>query len=107
MHRSIRAFAISCALAALTLIVGAPAALAHAQRQAGPIHMEIGFGTEPAYVGQPNSVQIILTDHGRPVVGLGDALKVQVSFGGQQTTSRSNPISRWEGTARPATTGLG
>jgi len=85
MHRSIRAFAISCALAALTLIVGAPAALAHAQRQAGPIHMEIGFGTEPAYVGQPNSVQIILTDHGRPVVGLGDALKVQVSFGGQQT----------------------
>ena len=85
MHRSIRAFATACALAALTLIVGAPAALAHAQRQAGPIHMEIGFGTEPAYVGQPNSVQIILTEHGRPVVGLGDALKVRVSFGGQQT----------------------
>jgi hypothetical protein len=84
MHRSIRALAMTCALAALTLIVGAPEALAHVQRQAGPIHMEIGFGTEPAYVGQPNSVQIILTAHGRAVVGLGDALKVQVSFGGQQ-----------------------
>ena len=84
MQRSIRALAMACALAALTLIVGAPVALAHAQRQAGPIHMEIGFGTEPAYVGQPNSVQIILTEHGRAVVGLGDALKVQVSFGGQQ-----------------------
>jgi hypothetical protein len=85
MHRSLRLFAMTCALAALTLIVGAPTALAHAQRQAGPFHMEIGFGTEPAYVGQPNSVQIILTEHGQPVVDLGDALKVQVSFGGQQT----------------------
>ena len=84
MHRSVRALAMACALAAVTLIVGAPAAFAHAQRQAGPIHMEIGFGTEPAYVGQPNSVQIILTERGKPLVNLGDALKVQVSFGGQQ-----------------------
>ena len=61
MHRSIRVLAMACALAAVALIIGAPAASAHAQRQAGPIHMEIGFGTEPAYVGQPNSVQIILT----------------------------------------------
>jgi hypothetical protein len=91
MHRSIRVFAMACALAALTLIVGAPAALAHAQRQAGPIHIEIGFGTEPAYVGQPNSVQIILTERGRPVVGLGDQLKVQVSFGGQQTALPLEP----------------
>jgi len=84
MHRSVGALAMACALAAVTLIVGAPAAFAHAQRQAGPIHMEIGFGTEPAYVGLPNSVQIILTERGKPVVNLGDALKVQVSFGGQQ-----------------------
>jgi hypothetical protein len=85
MHRSIRVLAMACALAAVALIIGAPAASAHAQRQAGPIHMEIGFGTEPAYVGQPNSVQIILTEHGNPVVDLGGSLKVQVSFGGQQT----------------------
>src|SRR6478735_9175556 len=50
MHRSIRVLATACALAAAALIIGAPAASAHAQRQAGPIHMEIGFGTEPAYV---------------------------------------------------------
>ena len=84
MHRALRVLAIVCMLAAVTLIAGAPAASAHAQRQAGPIHMEIGFGTEPAYIGQPNSVQIILTDHGHAVVGVGDAMKVQVSFGGQQ-----------------------
>jgi hypothetical protein len=85
MHRALRIFAIACMLAAVTLIAGAPAASAHAQRQAGPIHMEIGFGTEPAYIGQPNSVQIVLTEHGQPVVDLGGSLKVQVSFGGQQT----------------------
>src|SRR5947207_15737594 len=85
MHRSMRALAVASALAVLTVIVGAPAASAHAQRQAGPVHMEIGFGTEPAYVGQPNSVQIILTEHDKPVVDLGGSLKVQVSFGGQQT----------------------
>ena len=91
MHRSIRVFGVACALAGLTMIAGAPPALAHAQRQAGPIHLETGFGTEPAYVGQPNSVQIILTDQGRAIVGLGDALKVQVSFGGQQTDLRLEP----------------
>ncbi len=85
MHRSIRVLAMACTLAAVALIIGAPAASAHAQRHAGPIHMEIGFGTEPAYVGQPNSVQIILTEHGKPVVDLGGSLKIQVSFGGQQT----------------------
>jgi hypothetical protein len=85
MHRSIRVLAMACALATVALIIGAPAASAHAQRQVGPIHMEIGFGTEPAYVGQPNSVQIILTEHGKPVVDLGGSLKVQVSFGGQPT----------------------
>ncbi len=85
MHRALRVLAIVCMLAAVTLIAGAPAASAHAQRQAGPIHMEIGLGTEPAYIGQPNSVQIILTEHGQPVVDLGGSLKVQVSFGGQQT----------------------
>src|SRR6266480_4579899 len=85
MRRSISMLGVVCALAAVTLLAGAPAAFAHAQRQVGSIHMEIGFGTEPAYVGQPNSVQFILTSKGRPVVDLGDSLKVQVSFGGQQT----------------------
>jgi len=85
MRRSICMLGVVCALAAVTIFSGTPAAFAHAQRQVGPIHMEIGFGTEPAYVGQPNSVQLILTSKGRPVVDLGDSLKVQVSFGGQQT----------------------
>jgi hypothetical protein len=58
-------------------------ASAHEEADVGPIHMEIGFGTEPAYAGQPNSVQVILSRHdgADPIVDLGDTLSVTVSFG--------------------------
>jgi len=58
-------------------------ASAHEEADVGPIHMEVGFGTEPAYVGQPNSVQIILSRHNGadPILDLGDSLSVAVSFG--------------------------
>jgi hypothetical protein len=44
--------------------------------------MEVGFGTEPAYAGQVNSAQIILSHAGTPVLDLGDALTVEVTFAG-------------------------
>jgi len=98
-----RPFALASAGALTTMIVvlSAPAALAHAQRQAGPIHMEIGFGTEPAYAGQPNSVQIILTDKGTPVVDQGDTLKVTVAFGGQSTDVPLEPNFEVGGDGQP------
>jgi hypothetical protein len=63
------------------ILVPALAASAHAERSAGPFDYEIGFGTEPAYAGQPNSVQLILNDTGKPVTDMTDQLKVEVSFG--------------------------
>jgi hypothetical protein len=77
------ALALLPALGTILLLPGV--ASAHAQEQVGPYHMEIGFGTEPAYTGQPNSVQLLLTKNGKPVLDLGDSLKVTVSFGGQST----------------------
>ena len=58
-------------------------ASAHEEADVGPIHMEVGFGTEPAYIGQPNSVQLILSKHdgADPILDLGDSLAVTVSFG--------------------------
>jgi hypothetical protein len=100
MRRSIRVLAMACALA-VTLIVDTPAAFAHTQREVGPIHMEIGFGTEPAYVGQPNSALVILTERGQPVVDLGGSLKVQVSFGGQQTDMQLVPNFELGGDGQP------
>jgi hypothetical protein len=91
MRRIFGALAAAGALGTVSFIVAAPPAFAHADRSFGPIDMAIGFGTEPAYAGQPNSAQVTLSEHGSPVVDLGDTLKVQVSFGGQQTTLPLEP----------------
>lgn len=101
MSRVFRLLAVGGGLAALAVVVGAPAASAHVERSIGSIDLEIGFGTEPAYVGQPNSVQVILSEHGSPVVDLGDTLKVQVSFGGQQTTLPLEPNFEVGGDGEP------
>ena len=77
------ALVLLSSVGAIVLLPGV--ASAHAQEQVGPFHMEIGFGTEPAYTGQPNSVQLLLTKNGKPVENLGDSLKVTVTFGGEST----------------------
>src|SRR5262249_5066812 len=101
MSRALRMLAVVGSVAASILLFGAAPAWAHAERTIGPIDLEIGFGTEPAYVGQPNSVQVILNEHGQPVVDLGDSLKVQVSFGGQQTTLPLEPNFEVGGDGEP------
>jgi hypothetical protein len=85
-HPMRRAVAFGGGVAAILtlLVLAAPAASAHEDRKDGDLEMAVGFGTEPAYVGQPNSAQIILTEGGQPVIDLGDTLKVEVSFGDQQ-----------------------
>ena len=74
---------IATAAAALATLPFEPSAAAHEGRQAGDLEMVVGFGTEPAYAGYPNSVQLILHHHdGEPVTDLrsGD-LGVEVKFG--------------------------
>jgi hypothetical protein len=73
------------AVIAAGLALAPTAAFAHAERSAGPYDYEIGFGTEPAYVGQPNSVELILNKGSKPVNDMSDQLKVSVSFGDQST----------------------
>jgi hypothetical protein len=71
----------------------APAALAHEGRPTGDgdLVMEVGFGTEPAYAGQPNSVQLVLEHDGEPVADLGTTLDVVVSFGDQTMALELEP----------------
>jgi hypothetical protein len=73
----------AAATGAAMLLLGATPALAHEGRKLGDLEMEVGWGTEPAYSGQVNSVQILLVHDGKPVVDLGDTLDVEVSFGDQ------------------------
>ena len=64
------------------MLTAAPA-FAHEGRKLGDLEMEVGWGTEPALAGQPNSALILLVHHGEPVVDLGDTLEFEVTFGDQ------------------------
>ena len=83
-HRSIRpavrAAAVATAAVAAIVSLATPGS-AHTSAERGDLVMTVGFGTEPAYVGQPNSVQLVLERDGDPVVDLGDALDVEVTYG--------------------------
>lgn len=86
--RSMRAM-FAASLSVALMILGAAPALAHEGRKLGDLEMEVGWGTEPAYSGEVNSVQILLVHDGKPVVDLGDTLDVEVTFGDQ---TQSFPI---------------
>lgn len=89
------------ALAGALLLMMSGTASAHAERSAGPFDYEIGFGTEPAYVGEPNSVQLILNKNGTPVTDMTDQLKVTVSFGTDSTDLTFEPNFEVGGDGEP------
>ena len=93
-----RVLLISAIAGALAVLMTGPA-LAHGEYDHGDIAIATGFRTEPAYVGQPNAVELEITKGGKPVtdVGQGD-LKVGVSFGGQSTALSLQPnfeVGEW------------
>ncbi|HEX3300692.1 MAG TPA: hypothetical protein VHW68_11355 [Actinomycetota bacterium] len=93
-----RVLLISALASAFILLIAVPA-LAHGEYDHGGIAIATGFQTEPAYVGQPNAVELEITKGGKPVtdVGQGD-LKVGVSFGGQSTALSLQPnfeVGEW------------
>jgi hypothetical protein len=67
----------------LLAFASAGPALAHEERDVGTYTFTVGFGDEPAYTGLKNSVILLLSKSGKPVIDLGDSLKVEVVFGGQ------------------------
>jgi hypothetical protein len=77
-----RLLGLTATLGLAVLLVGfvASPASAHEERTVGKYHFVVGFGDEPAYQGDKNSVQLILADASdKPVTDLGDTLKVEVS----------------------------
>ncbi len=77
----------TCLAAALP----ASAAFAHGDAGAGELTFTIGFGTEPAYAGLPNSVQFLVQRDGEPFGDVAKGMKVGVSFGDQETTLPLGP----------------
>jgi hypothetical protein len=71
----------AAAVASVVVLLTATPALAHEGRRLGDLEMVVGWGTEPAYAGEVNSVQILPVHDGEPVLDLGDTLDVEVTFG--------------------------
>jgi hypothetical protein len=73
-------------LALGVVVLGPGSAWAHEERTVGRFAFAVGFGTEPAYAGQENSVQLFLHDAAtdRPIDDLGPTLRVQVEYQGRK-----------------------
>jgi hypothetical protein len=78
-------------LLTMLVLLAVPAA-AHEEREVGGFHVAVGFGQEPAYAGQPNSVQLLLSKGDKPITDLGDTLSVSVGFGGQSKDVSVEPF---------------
>jgi hypothetical protein len=82
MRRRILAAVVASTLAGLLIPLLASPAAAHEAKTVGKYHFVVGFGDEPAYAGEKNSVQLILADaKDKPVTDLGNTLKVEVATG--------------------------
>jgi hypothetical protein len=84
-------------LGAAVLLAGLAAApaSAHAERTAGRYSFEIGFGTEPAYAGQPNSMQVLISRDGKPATDLAgqlDGLMGHAYYGKQADPKLENTM---------------
>ena len=86
----IRAIVTAGLLAAGLLPLLATPASAHEDRVVGDFEMTVGFATEPAFAGQPNGVEMVLSEHHEAVTDLADELEVTVTFGDQ--TSEAMPL---------------
>jgi len=74
--------AAAIGVAALLVPLAATPAFAHEERDFSVFHVEVGFGDEPPYIGEKNSVQLLLSSKdGKPITDLGDSLQVEVSTG--------------------------
>ena len=85
MRRRLLGALVAAAMAALLIPLLAGPASAHEEKTVGKYHFVVGFGDEPAYAGEKNSVQLLLADaDDRPVTDLTDTLKVAVTTGSSE-----------------------
>jgi hypothetical protein len=103
MRRTFTAIATTAVLCVALGVLAVPV-LAHETATAGDLALELGWGTEPAYAGQLNSVQLIVTHKadGDPINDAGALLTATVSYGDQQQEFQLTPTYDAEaGTGTP------
>lgn len=103
MRRSV-IVALTVVLLLLALAANAAPAMAHETLSAGDLAIEVGWGTEPAYAGQLNTIQAIVTHKvdGDPITDEGARLNALVRYGDRQQTFALAPTYDAEsGTGTP------
>jgi hypothetical protein len=103
MRRSLMAVTAAVVLAAALSVAAVPAS-AHETAKAGDLALEVGWGIEPAYVGQLNTVQLIVTHaaDGDPINDPGARLTAKVAYGDQEQEFALTPTYDAEaGTGTP------
>lgn len=72
-------------LALIVTVLSASVALAHERRTVGKYEFVVGFISEPAYVNQPNAIDLRVTntETKNPVEGLEKTVNAEVTFGGK------------------------
>jgi len=105
MRRSMTAVLTAAILCAALAVLAAPA-LAHETAAAGELALELGWGIEPAFVGQLNSVQLIVTHKadGDPINDPGARLTATVIYGDQE---QKFPLAPTYGAGTGTGTGTG
>lgn len=69
--------------AALTMVVGVGATLAHESRDVGPYTFVVGFLDEPVYAGLKSGLDLRISTGDAPVEGAEETLEAEVIFGDQ------------------------
>ncbi len=87
MGRALVLISIVALVTALTAVASPGSASAHERRTIGKYQLVVGFSAEPAYVNQPNGLDLRVSipnegPAGEPVTGLEQTLKAEVIVGG-------------------------
>jgi hypothetical protein len=93
MNRVIQRFVFALLLAALLIPFTASVALAHGHIEVGQYELVIGFRNEPAYQGEPNGLDLRVTDKqtGEPVKDVANTLKAEIIFGSSKQELEVEP----------------
>jgi hypothetical protein len=83
MKRNSLSIVLALLVATALLFTFSQAALAHGHTEVGDYELVIGFHNEPAYQGEPNGLDLFVTNKktGEKVNGLEETLKAEIIFG--------------------------
>src|SRR5688572_12391090 len=86
MRRFMQLSALAIGVSVASTLVSPSAALAHERRDVGKYQFVVGFVQEPALQGEPNGIDLRITDRDtqQPVEGAERTLKATIALGGGQ-----------------------